>query len=80
VLGWRKPCYPLADDHVQDVTELYEEGLWDRYGVGKDPRCANCMMHCGFESATIFQAVNTPKDWATLIKSGAAHKSGFTAA
>ena len=80
ILGWRKPCYPLADEHVQDVNELYEAGLWQKYGVGNDPRCANCMMHCGFESATIFQAISTPKDWATLIKSGAAHKGGITAA
>ena len=80
VMGWRKPCYPLADEHVQNVAELFEGELWERYGVGRDPRCANCMMHCGFESATIFQAVSTPKDWATLIKSGAAHKGGITAA
>jgi len=80
ILGWRKPCYPLADEHVQDVNELYEADLWQKYGVGNDPRCANCMMHCGFESATIFQAISTPKDWATLIKSGAAHKAGITAA
>jgi hopanoid biosynthesis associated radical SAM protein HpnH len=79
IMGWRKPCYPLADDHVQDVNELYDDKLWERYGVGKDPRCANCMMHCGFESATIFQAVSTPKDWATLIKSGAARKAGISA-
>ena len=79
ILGWRKPCYPLADEHVQDVNELYEADLWQKYGVGNDPRCANCMMHCGFESATIFQAISTPKDWATLIKSGAAHKGGITA-
>jgi hopanoid biosynthesis associated radical SAM protein HpnH len=81
VMGWRKPCYPLADEHVQRVEELYEPELWEeRYGVGRDPRCANCMMHCGFESATIFQAVATPRDWITLIKSGAAHKGGITAA
>ena len=79
IMGWRKPCYPLADDHVQDVNELYDDQLWERYGVGKDPRCANCMMHCGFESATIFQAVTTPKDWVTLIKSGAAGKAGISA-
>ena len=79
-MGWRKPCYPLADEHVQQVDELYDDKLWEKYGVGKDPRCANCMMHCGFESATIFQAVSSPKDWATLIKSGAAGKSGITAA
>ena len=80
ILGWRKPCYPLADEHVQDVNELYEADLWQKYGVGNDPRCANCMMHCGFESATIFQAISTPKDWATLIKSGVARKGGITAA
>jgi hopanoid biosynthesis associated radical SAM protein HpnH len=80
IMGWRKPCYPLADEHTQNVNDLYEGPLWDRYGVGKDPRCANCMMHCGFESATIFQAVTTPRDWATLITSGAAGKAGITAA
>ena len=81
VMGWRKPCYPLADEHVDHVEELYDPKLWEeQYGVGRDPRCANCMMHCGFESATIFQAVATPKDWVTLIKSGAAHKGGITAA
>ncbi|HEU0022574.1 MAG TPA: adenosyl-hopene transferase HpnH [Dehalococcoidia bacterium] len=81
VMGWRKPCYPLADEHVHNVEELYDPKLWEeQYGVGRDPRCANCMMHCGFESATIFQAVTTPRDWVTLIRSGAAHKGGITAA
>ena len=80
VMGWRKPCYPLADEHTEDVNELYEPEVWERYGLGKDPRCSNCMMHCGFESATIFNAVQSPRDWATLIKSGAATKGGITAA
>ena len=80
VMGWRKPCYPLADEHTDDVNQLYDAILWEQqYGVGRDPRCGNCMMHCGFESATIFQAVGTPRDWVTLIKSGAAHKGGITA-
>ena len=49
------------NSHVQDVNELYDAALWEeQYGVGRDPRCANCMMHCGFESATIFQAISTP--------------------
>ena len=80
VMGWRKPCYPLADEHVERVAELFDDDLWKKYGVGNDPRCSNCMMHCGFESATIFTAVQSPRDWATLIKSGAAHKGGITAA
>ena len=80
VLGWREPCYPLADRHTDNIEDLYQAKLWERYGVGKDRRCANCMMHCGFESATIFQAISSPRDWLTLVKSGAAHKSGITAA
>ena len=80
VMGWREPCYPLAARHTDNLEDLYAKELWDNYGVGKDRRCANCMMHCGFESATIFQAISSPKDWVTLVKSGAAHKSGITAA
>ena len=80
VMGWRKPCYPLADEHVGDVKDLFEPELWEnKYGVGKDPRCSNCMMHCGFESATIFHAISSPKDWVTLLKSGSIHKGGMTA-
>ena len=79
ILGWRKPCYPLADEHVQDVNELYEADLWQKYGVGNDPRCANCMMHCGFESASIFSAMKSPKAAIKLIKEGAVQNSGVGA-
>jgi hypothetical protein len=26
---------------------------WDRYGTGKNPKCANCMVHCGFEATAV---------------------------
>ena len=80
IMGWRLPCYPLADEHVDKMSDVMQPEVWDKYGVGKDPRCANCMMHCGFESATIFNAITRPKDWFTLIRSGAISKSGITAA
>ncbi len=80
VLGWRKPCYPLAaEGHTQEVKELLDASLWERYGPGKDPRCGNCMMHCGFESSTIFGALGRPKDWVKLIKEGALQKGGVGA-
>jgi len=47
--------------------------------VGKDPRCANCMMHCGFESASIFQAIRKPADAYRMIKGGAIQNSGVGA-
>ncbi len=79
VMGWREPCYLLGDRHTQDVNELYDENLWDKYGVGKDPRCANCMMHCGFESASVFGALKSPRDALKMIKEGAVQNSGIGA-
>lgn len=66
--GWRKPCYALADSHVESVKELMENSLWERYGVGRDPRCANCMMHSGFESASLLHAVYHPTELWAMIK------------
>ena len=81
VMGWRNPCYPLADSHTQNLDEIMTAGLWEKYGNGeKDPRCANCMLHCGFESATIFGALSSPKDALAMVTSGAITKSGITAA
>ena len=79
VSGWREPCYLLGDRHTQDVNDLFNEELWERYGVGKDPRCASCMMHCGFESATIFEAIGKPGDIIKLVKEGAVQNSGVGA-
>jgi hopanoid biosynthesis associated radical SAM protein HpnH len=39
-MGWREPCYLIGDKHTQSVSDLLSEELWERYGVGKDPRCA----------------------------------------
>jgi hopanoid biosynthesis associated radical SAM protein HpnH len=50
VKGWKKPCYLLTDGHYDTFKELMEETEWERYGYGNgDPRCDNCMMHCGYE-------------------------------
>lgn len=49
VLGWRSPCYLIADHHYSSYRELIERTDWSRYGVGNDPRCRDCMVHCGFE-------------------------------
>ena len=77
VLGWREPCYLLGDRHTQSVCDLYTDRVWDNYGVGKDPRCANCLMHCGFESASIFATLERPRDALSLIRRGGAQNSGI---
>ena len=79
VMGWREPCYLIGDRHTGSVEDLMSEELWERYGVGNDPRCANCMMHCGFESASIFSALKSPKEAYTMLKEGAVQNSGVGA-
>lgn len=66
VLGWRKPCYLIADEHAGDLAEILDPGLWARYGPGNDPRCAGCMLHSGFEPASVLDVVNHP--WKFLIR------------
>ncbi|MDA0769735.1 MAG: hopanoid biosynthesis associated radical SAM protein HpnH [SAR202 cluster bacterium Casp-Chloro-G4] len=78
VLGWREPCYLLGDRHTQDINDLFSEEMWsERYGVGNDSRCDNCLMHCGFESASIFGTFERPADALRLLKKGALQNSGI---
>lgn len=79
IMGWREPCYLLGDRHTQNFKDLMKQDLWDRYGVGNDPRCANCLMHCGFESASIFDALGNPKAAFKMLKEGALQNSGVGA-
>ncbi|QAA77171.1 MAG: Radical SAM protein required for addition of adenosine to hopane skeleton, HpnH [Candidatus Bipolaricaulis sibiricus] len=60
VLGWRVPCYLIADRHTADLGEVLDPELWTRYGPGWDPRCAGCMLHSGFEPASVLDALHHP--------------------
>lgn len=51
--GWRSPCYQILDTHFPTFAELMSRTPWERYGEGRDPRCAQCMMHSGFEPSVI---------------------------
>jgi hypothetical protein len=49
VFGWQKPCYLVGEGYVPTFAELMEGTDWDQYGVGRYEKCADCMVHCGFE-------------------------------
>jgi hopanoid biosynthesis associated radical SAM protein HpnH len=53
VFGWQRPCYLMADGYAATYKELIETTDWEKYGRGKDPRCANCMAHCGYEPTAV---------------------------
>jgi hopanoid biosynthesis associated radical SAM protein HpnH len=62
LLGWQKPCYLMADGYVQSYRELIETTDWDAYGRGKDPRCANCMAHCGYEPSAVLATMGSLRE------------------
>lgn len=51
--GWKSPCYLITNTHYASFKELMDKTDWSKFGVGKDPRCTNCMMHCGFEPTVV---------------------------
>jgi hopanoid biosynthesis associated radical SAM protein HpnH len=53
--GWRGPCYLVADRHYRSYAELMEQTDWGRFERQEDPRCRECMVHCGFEPSAVFQ-------------------------
>ena len=59
VLGWQRPCYLMADGYASSYKELIETTDWDAYGRGKDPRCANCMAHCGYEPSAVIASLDS---------------------
>ncbi len=51
IKGWKGPCYLITDIHHPTFDDLIQKTPWDQYGYGKDPRCENCMVHSGYETA-----------------------------
>lgn len=76
ISGWKAPCYVMSDyvktpGHYPTYREVLEKVDWESYGVvngqARDPRCENCMMHCGFEPAAALGLSPLPGDlWKTL--------------
>ena len=60
VFGWQRPCYLLGEGYAQTFRELMEETDWDAYGTGHYEKCANCMVHSGYEASAVQDAVRHP--------------------
>ncbi len=61
IFGWQRPCYLLVNEgYAQSYKELLEETDWDNYGAGRNPKCDNCMAHCGYEGTAVEDAFKNP--------------------
>ena len=62
VLGWQKPCYLLNEGHYKTFQALIENTRWEDYGTQSgNPKCADCMVHCGYEPTAAIDALH-PKN------------------
>lgn len=62
LLGWQRPCYLLDDGYAKTYAELIEDTDWSKFGRGRDPRCANCMAHCGYEPTAVIATMGSLKE------------------
>ena len=66
--GWRAPCYQILDHHYPTFGDLMEKTPWESYGPERDPRCAQCMMHSGFEPSVVRQMGGSLTDLWTMLR------------
>ena len=61
VFGWQKPCYLLADEgNAASFQELLDTTPWEKYGTVNNPKCSNCMAHCGYEATAVEATLANP--------------------
>lgn len=70
LFGWQRPCYLMADGYAETYKELVETTDWDAYGRGRDPRCDNCMAHCGYEPTAVLASTRSLKQSLRAVVQG----------
>jgi len=70
LFGWQRPCYLMSDGYVSTYKELIETTDWDKYGRGRDPRCDNCMAHCGYEPTAVLKSTGSIKESLRAVLQG----------
>jgi hopanoid biosynthesis associated radical SAM protein HpnH len=58
--GWQRPCYLLGEGYAKSFKELMEQTDWDRYGTGNYEKCADCMVHSGYEATAVSETIRRP--------------------
>jgi hopanoid biosynthesis associated radical SAM protein HpnH len=68
IQGWKGPCYLITDTHHPSFADLLNKTSWENYGYGNDPRCENCMMHSGYETAAALGVNGRLGDTLKMVK------------
>jgi len=69
VFGWQKPCYLLQDGYADTFDELIRDTAWENYGTESgNPKCANCMVHSGYEASSVHYGFNTVRGFLAMAR------------
>ncbi len=68
VFGWQKPCYLLQEGYTKSFRELMETTAWQDYGTSANEKCAECMVHCGYEASAVSDTFGTVSGFARTAK------------
>jgi len=76
IFGWQKPCYLLQDGYADTFQELMEATEWHNYGTESgNARCANCMVHSGYEASAVNDTFGSFGGFLRTIRSTFSHYS-----
>jgi hopanoid biosynthesis associated radical SAM protein HpnH len=69
VFGWQKPCYLLQEGYADSFAELMGDTAWESYGrKSGNEKCADCMVHCGFEPTSVHHGLTSIRGMARMAK------------
>ena len=69
LFGWQKPCYLLQDGYADTFEELMQSTEWNHYGTESgNPKCANCMVHSGYEASAVHDTFNSLGGFLATVK------------
>lgn len=60
IFGWQRPCYLLGEGYASSFRALMAETDWAAYGTGNYEKCANCMVHSGYEATAVADTFKNP--------------------
>lgn len=69
LFGWQRPCYLLNEGYCETFQELLDTTDWSKYGrASGNPKCADCMVHCGYEATAVAETFNSLKGFSQVVK------------
>jgi hopanoid biosynthesis associated radical SAM protein HpnH len=69
IFGWQKPCYLMQEGYAATFQELLNSTAWENYGrKSGNPKCADCMVHSGYEPSAVAETFGTLRGFAQTVR------------